>query len=189
LPLLPVVVGGIAAAEALLSLYIGSDFAHEATTVTQLLLLGAFAACIAQVPFTVLQACSRSDLTAKRHAVQLVVYVPAVIGMTWQFGINGTAATWLLWAVSDAMLLFVMVRRSIALVVAPTPWIPVFLGGTVMLALAFMISNTFEGWSAIGAAGSLATLSAIFLWFILSDTEKHALKTIFGRNELPAIQG
>jgi O-antigen/teichoic acid export membrane protein len=189
LPLLPLVIGGVAASEALLSLYIGSDFADEATTVTQLLLLGAFAACIAQVPFTVLQACERSDLTAKRHFVQLVVYVPVVIGMTARFEITGTAVTWLLWAVSDVVLLFVMARRSLNSVIAIAPWFPVSIGGLAMLGLALAISTALEGWSQIAAAAGLTVASAAFLWLILPASEKHLVKALFGRDEVPAMQG
>jgi O-antigen/teichoic acid export membrane protein len=181
LPLLPLVIGGVAASGALLALYVGGDFADEATTVTQLLLLGAFCACIAQVPFTILQACGRSDLTAKRHAAQLVIYVPFVIGMTSWFGIEGAAITWLLWASSDALLLFYMVRRHTDAPPVRRFWLPVFVCGATMLVAAILISTVAQGWSQIAAGGALSLIAAGFLWLSLPEADKQALIALLAR--------
>jgi O-antigen/teichoic acid export membrane protein len=188
LPLMPLVIGGVAASSALLALYVGDDFADEATTVTQLLLLGAFCACVAQVPFTLLQACGRSDLTAKRHAAQLVIYVPLVIVMTSWLGIEGTAITWLLWASSDAVLLFYMVRRYTDVPLVRRFWLPVFICGATMLPAAALVSTVAQGWSQIGAGGALSVTVAGFLWLSLPEADKQAVMALFGRRNTLVIE-
>jgi len=188
LPLLPLVMCGVAASGALLTLYVGSTFADEATTVTQLLLLGTLCACAGQVPFTMLQAHGRSDLTAKRHVVQLIIYIPVVIGLTSWFGIEGTAIAWLLWASSDSVLLFYMAHHYAHAAAAPRSWPSVCICGVVMLVLAILISNVTHGWSQISAGALLGLLGAGYLWFILPEADKQALKSLLGRRRLPAMQ-
>jgi O-antigen/teichoic acid export membrane protein len=184
LPLMPLVMGGVAASKALLSLYIGPDFAREASVVTQLLLLGAFSECVAQVPFTVLQACGRSDLTAKRHMAQLVVYVPVVIGMTSWFGIKGTAITWLAWAISDTALLFYMARRYVGRPAGASLWLSVGLSGLVMLSIAVVISAVTSGWFQITGGVLLCTVGAVALWFSLPGAERQALRALLDRHRV-----
>jgi O-antigen/teichoic acid export membrane protein len=189
LPLLPLVIGGVAASGALLALYVGGDFADEATTVTQLLLLGAFCACVAQVPFTILQAYGRSDLTAKRHAVQLVIYVPLVIGTTSWLGINGTAIAWLLWASSDTLLLFYLVRRHTDAPPVRHFWLPVSICGAAMLAAAVLISAVAQGWSQIAAGAALSAITAGFLWLSLPEADRQAVWALLGRRSTLAVEG
>jgi O-antigen/teichoic acid export membrane protein len=188
LPLIPLVIGAVAASSALLSLYVGHDFADEATTVTQILLLGALCGCIAQVPFTILQACGRSDLTAKRHAVQLVLYIPVVIGMTSWLGIDGTAIAWLLWASSDSLILFYMVRRYTDALPGRQFWFPVSICTATMLAAAALISTVTHGWSQIGAAGALAGVGAGFLWLTLPEADKQAVRALLGRRRTLVVE-
>lgn len=188
LPLMPLVMGGVAASGALLTLYVGEDFAHDATTVTQLLLLGSFSACVGQVPFTMLQASGRSDLTAKRHMAQLIAYAPLVIGMTYWLGIKGTAITWLLWALSDTFLLFYMARRHTHALVFNRLWLLACSCGAAMLAIAVLISTITEGWSQIESAALLSAVGAGFLWLVLPEADKQAVKALLGRRRTLMVQ-
>jgi O-antigen/teichoic acid export membrane protein len=188
LPLMPLIIGGVAASEALLTLYVGGDFARQASVVTQLLLVGAYCACIAHVPFTVLQACGRSDLTAKRHILQLLFYVPFVIGMTSWFGITGTAIAWLVWASSDALLLFYMVRRQIGNHSSNRFWWAVGGCAGTLLGAAVLVSMVTQGWSQIAAGAALFAICSGFLWFLLPKSDKRALKTLLGRQDLVAME-
>jgi O-antigen/teichoic acid export membrane protein len=89
----------------------GSDFARSAAPVAAIIAIGLFANCCAQAPFAWIQAAGRADVTGKLHLLQLVPYVCALLALTYQFGIVGTAVAWSLRALIDCGLLFVASRR------------------------------------------------------------------------------
>jgi O-antigen/teichoic acid export membrane protein len=104
--LLPAAVAGVVLARPLLGLWLGADFARYATRPTQVLLVGMFVNGLAQVPYAVLQAIGRPDLTAKFHMIEFPVYAVALgLGVT-HLGLTGAALAWLLRATLDTTLLF-----------------------------------------------------------------------------------
>jgi O-antigen/teichoic acid export membrane protein len=90
----------------LLDLWLGADFAERATGVLQILALGVLINSMAFVPFSLLQATGRPDLTAKLHLLELPLYA----GLAWiligQMGIVGAALAWTARVSVDAVLLF-----------------------------------------------------------------------------------
>jgi O-antigen/teichoic acid export membrane protein len=99
----------IAFAPQILRLWVGSEVAAHGSRVAQWLALGIFVNSLAQIPFTVLQASGRPDLTAKLHAVELPVYATALWLFTRRLGVEGVAEAWTLRIVIDATMLFVLV--------------------------------------------------------------------------------
>jgi O-antigen/teichoic acid export membrane protein len=63
------------------------------------------------IPYTLLQALGRPDLTARFHLIELPVYVLVLWSMIRTFGIEGAAIAWLIRVALDALLLFAMARR------------------------------------------------------------------------------
>jgi O-antigen/teichoic acid export membrane protein len=78
----------------ILRLWLGADFAAKATQVFQVLALGLFFACVAWVPYTVIQSVGRPDITAKFQLLELPAYVCLAWFLTKQFGIVGAACAW-----------------------------------------------------------------------------------------------
>ena len=93
-------------AHPLLAMWLNADFAGPATPVLQLLLIGILLNSAAHVPYALLQAHGRSDLTAKLHLLELPVFtVLLVVGVHW-FGITGAALAWTLRVALDTALLY-----------------------------------------------------------------------------------
>jgi len=60
---------------------------------------------IASVPFALLQASGRPDITAKLHLCELPLYAAAVYVLTSRLGVLGTALAWSARTSMDALLL------------------------------------------------------------------------------------
>jgi O-antigen/teichoic acid export membrane protein len=93
------------AAKAGLSLWLGSEFSQHSYRVAQIIAIGVFANGIASVPFALIQASGRPDITAKIHLVELPLYAAAVYILTTHWGVIGTAIAWSGRTALDAILL------------------------------------------------------------------------------------
>lgn len=100
--------------QAILSVWLGAAFASQSYRVLEILAIGVAINGLAFIPFALLQATGRPDITAKFHLVELPVYVLFVLVLTRQFGIVGTAVAWFLRVMIDQVLLQYAVRRQLA---------------------------------------------------------------------------
>ena len=82
---------GWLAAPWLLTLWVGADFAAQATQVTQILLLAFGVNALAQIPFTALQAAGRVRGIALLHVAELLPYALALAWAISMWGIAGAA--------------------------------------------------------------------------------------------------
>lgn len=101
----------VAFAHELLDLWLGEEFADAGTFVLQLLAVGVLVNSVAQIPFGLVQAFERPDLTAKLHLAEVPLYISLLIVSVKTFGIDGAALMWLVRAAADAVLLFAMAWR------------------------------------------------------------------------------
>src|SRR5699024_1039353 len=113
LALLPIVIFLILAARPLLYYWLGTEFAEHSTVVLQLLAVGILVNSIASVPYTVLQAIGRPDITAKLHMVELPIYLAMIWFFTQLIGIVGVALAWVVRVVIDGGLLLFFCNRLI----------------------------------------------------------------------------
>lgn len=98
-------------AKQVLDLWLSIEFAEHGTLVLQLLTIGFFFNCLAQIPFALIQSAGRPSLTAKVQLIELPFYLVAVWSMTRSFGIEGTAIAWSVRAIVDALILFRVTRH------------------------------------------------------------------------------
>ncbi len=103
---LPAVLVVAVFAHFLLSVWLNAQFADAATPVLQLLLLGIFLNSAAHLPYALLQAHGRSDLTAKLHLLELPVFAVLLVAGVHRYGITGAALAWTLRVALDAALLY-----------------------------------------------------------------------------------
>jgi O-antigen/teichoic acid export membrane protein len=96
-----------------LSLWIGGDFAQQSSLVLQILAIGVFVNSFAQVPFAIVQATGRPDLTAKLHLLELPLYASLIYVLSKRLGIAGVALAWSLRMVIDTSLLCWLAQRLI----------------------------------------------------------------------------
>jgi O-antigen/teichoic acid export membrane protein len=103
---LPPVLVAAVFAHPLLAWWLNPAFAGPATPVLQLLLVGIFINSLAHVPYALLQAHGRSDLTAKLHVFELPVFAVVLVLSVNAFGITGAALAWMLRVALDTALLY-----------------------------------------------------------------------------------
>lgn len=111
LAMVPFTIGLMALSGDVLSIWLGSEFAQKSSTVMAVLTLGVLINSLAQVPYSLVQASGRPDVTAKFHLLELVPYLALVWWATSNYGILGTAVVWLLRVGVDACLLFWFANR------------------------------------------------------------------------------
>jgi O-antigen/teichoic acid export membrane protein len=89
-----------------LKYWIGAGFAAAAAPVAQILFFGAWINGLAFVPYGMLQAQGRPDITGKLHAAEVIPFVAIVYALTSTYGIVGAAVAWTLRTTADAACLF-----------------------------------------------------------------------------------
>ncbi len=102
-------------AREVMTVWLGADFAARSATVLQILLIGIVANSVAQVPFTLIQATGRADVTAKLHLSEFVPYLVLVYLAIKTWGIEGAAVAWSSRVVVDSGLLFYFARRRVGI--------------------------------------------------------------------------
>lgn len=157
-----------------LNFWIGQEFANNSTVVLQLLAIGVLINSHAQIPFGMIQANGRPDLTAKLHLLELPVYLLVLWGLVNNYGIVGAAVAWLLRVTFDTLILFGMAYRDdlIDSRFEKTPVIMI-IGCLFMLYAGVTISGIIE------KGVFLAIVIAMFImasWlYVLSKNEKKKL--------------
>jgi|CZKH01.1.fsa_nt_gi O-antigen/teichoic acid export membrane protein len=96
-------------AHEILRLWLGPEFAAKGATVLQILAAGALLNSLAFVPFGLLQALGRPDLTAKFHLLELPIYVSLLWFLVRHMGITGAAWSWSIRICLDTALLMLAV--------------------------------------------------------------------------------
>jgi O-antigen/teichoic acid export membrane protein len=111
---LPLAGATVAFAREGLSWWIDPAFATQGATVAKCLGVGVFINAIALVPFTLLQAAGRPDLTAKLHLVELPFYLAALAWLVEALGIIGAAFAWTGRIAVDTVVLLVLSSRMLS---------------------------------------------------------------------------
>jgi O-antigen/teichoic acid export membrane protein len=145
-----------------LKLWIGSDFAHEAHLVAELLLLGTWINGLALVPFTLLQGQNRPDIIAKLHAIEVLPFILLLLLFIQMFGLAGAAIAWCLRVLVDGGLMFCSAgfkARALKDLVAP---------GLAVL-MAFSVAEIIGPDVISALAWSAGILSCLFAWMLNRD--------------------
>ena len=174
--LFPVVLIIVTLAHDGLTLWIGSEFAANSTLVLQLLAVGVFINSLAQVPFGLVQGGGRPDLTAKLHLFELPFYLLILWWLLGTYGIVGVAIAWVIRVTVDALLLFIMARRLLA-VTHSFEQRTVFVVGLVLFVL---VGGAVVPDLAMKALFLLLVLPlfAVSVWFkVLADDEKNMIRS------------
>src|SRR5467141_1091118 len=126
--LFPAVLLTVGLAQNGLTLWLGADFAQHSSRVLQWLAVGVFLNSLAQVPFALVQGVGRPDLTAILHLIELPFYLLALWWLISTYGVEGAAIAWTARVGVDALILFVMAKRSFpgtTLVTGRVAWVSV----------------------------------------------------------------
>jgi O-antigen/teichoic acid export membrane protein len=104
--LLPVTLALALFAEAVLSSWIGPDFAHHSAPLLKLMAAGIFVNCLAHVPLALLQGQGQARAPALLQAAQVLPYVAVLAAATHAFGAIGAACAWAARMVFDTGAMF-----------------------------------------------------------------------------------
>jgi len=94
-----------------LRLWLGDVHAQQMLWTSRLILAGVLVNGFALVPFTLLQAIGRTDITAKLHVVELPLFVVALTALVPAFGVVGASLAWTLRVAFDGICLVFVARK------------------------------------------------------------------------------
>lgn len=93
-----------------LKLWLGVDFARRSAPILRILAVGVFANSLANIPYALLQASGRPDLTAKLHLIEVPFYAGVLYWGIRLRGIEGAALAWTCRLCVEALILFLLSR-------------------------------------------------------------------------------
>jgi len=179
LVMFPIVMVIVALAGEGLTFWLGTEFARQSTMIMQLMAVAIFFTSLGQVPYSLIQGAGRPDITAKLHFVELPFYLVFLWLMIRGFGVKGAAFAWMIRAMVDSTVMYLVARRLLNLSepASSMHWIiyPFISFSMLMSAMFFNISLSLK-------LGFLTTVLFFHLaigWLLLlSRDEKNFLKRI-----------
>lgn len=111
LVMFPVTIVIIALAPEGLTLWLGQDIAEHSAPIMRWLVVGVYLLSMAYLPYTLLQGSGKPELPARRHLLELPLYLVLIWYMTKHFGIIGTAQAWVIRAAVDLILMYALALR------------------------------------------------------------------------------
>jgi O-antigen/teichoic acid export membrane protein len=158
--LFPIVLVLVALAPELLRLWLGAEFAANSAGLLRLFAIGILVNSLATVPFVLLQARDRADVSAKLHLAQMPIYLALAWVMIRLFGLEGAATASLLRGTIGAVILFLIANRLVpGSIRGVRPLLPFVLPVTVALAAV---------WLAPPPLGILVTAPALALFAVVA---------------------
>lgn len=151
-------------ARPIIGLWLGPTFVDKSTVALQVLAVGVFINCFAQVPYAFLQALGRPDAAAKLFLLELPPYVLLSWWMVGRYGIAGAALGWSIRVALEVVLLLWMTRKLVSLsathVFDRGMWAA--LGALSVTAVAAYLTNVFFRGALLAEAGMCALCVAGF---------------------------
>ena len=96
-----------------LELWLGSTFATRSERIVQWLAAGVLISALSKIPYAVVQADGRPDLTALAHLTELPLYLLAAWLLIGAYGAEGAAIAWTLRILLDFTILFYLAVRQL----------------------------------------------------------------------------
>jgi O-antigen/teichoic acid export membrane protein len=179
--LFPILIVLLLFAPEILRLWLGPVFAERSSGVLQMLALGVYINCLAQIAFTLIQGAGRSDVTAMLHIAEIPFYLAAAWLLIRFRGVEGAALAWTLRVTIDAAAMFVVARRVAPMSSAPDhrrAWSLVALG-VVLTVTAVACGSAPLLERAVLAVVSMMTVLG-FAWFgVASVLERQRFRGLF----------
>ena len=91
--------------------WLGEQFSKESSQIVIVICMGLIFHGVAQVPFTLIQAAGRVNLTAKLHVCELIFYVPALLGALHYYGLIGASVVWSLRVFIDFVVMMIFAKN------------------------------------------------------------------------------
>ena len=169
LVLFPVTLVTVALATEGLTLWVGADIARHSAPVLQVFAMAILVNALALVPFTLIQAAGRPDVTAKLHLIELPLHLTALVLLTRRYGIVGAAIASGGRMTLDALLLFIISRRLFDVRAKSGPVFVVGLAAAICLAAFALVPASLVAKSLALAAALLVFLVVALGWLITPE--------------------
>jgi O-antigen/teichoic acid export membrane protein len=157
-----------------LRFWLGDDFARDSAAILRILAIGVFANSLANIPYALLQASGRPDLTAKLHLIELPCYVGLLYGAIRFRGIDGAALAWSCRLCAEGAILFCLARLVAGRSVAPRLAITIAVSATVLLAACLIAGLLVK---IVFLAAALATFGCVIWRWTLHDFQRLRLRS------------
>ncbi|EOG1815088.1 TPA: flippase [Enterobacter hormaechei subsp. steigerwaltii] len=107
----PLCLLGVFFSEKILTLWMGNDYAGLSATILKILLVGFFFNCIAQIPFSSIQAAGHSRITALLHIIEVIPYLILLYTFIHLYGLIGAAFAWSIRTTVDCLVLILLNKK------------------------------------------------------------------------------
>jgi O-antigen/teichoic acid export membrane protein len=142
-----------------LHLWLGTEFARRSGPVLQILAIGVFINSLANVPYALLQASGRPDLTAKLHLIELPCYAGLLYWTIRFHGIEGAAAAWAFRLFGETVILFFLVSLIVKRPLPRRLTISIAAGTAALLLASITTGFVLKLLFMVGFAGIFALLT------------------------------
>jgi O-antigen/teichoic acid export membrane protein len=127
-----------------LKLWLGLDFARRSANILQILAVGVFANSLANIPYALLQASGRPDLTAKLHLIEVPCYIGLLYWGIRLRGIEGAALAWTCRLCVETLILFLLSKFVQNAFLARRLRITLAAGSTALLSACIIVGLLFK---------------------------------------------
>ena len=174
--LFPVILFTVTMSHPGLAIWLGADFAAHGARVLQWLALGVLINSVGHLPYALIQASHRPDITAKLHLVEVPFYLVLLRWLVRVDGVEGAAIVWTLRVAVDTVSLLIITGRIYPLAAPSISGIFVMLFATVATLTAgiFLPSGPTD---IVFLLVTLIGFSAIAWLWLLSSDEKSVLRS------------
>jgi O-antigen/teichoic acid export membrane protein len=157
-----------------LQFWLGAEFARRSAVILQILAIGVFANSLANIPYALLQASGRPDLTAKLHLIEVPCYAGLLYWAIRVRGIEGAAVAWTSRLCTEAAILFLLSRVILRQPLGPRLTITIAAGTTALLAACIIAGSVFKILFLVAALTGFANVT--WCW-ILNDLQRLRLRS------------
>lgn len=166
----------------ILGIWMGKSFAVKGAPTFEILSIAFVISSVAQLPYTVLQAVGRPDLTGRVHLIELPVHFVMTFLLVRAFGLIGAASATLFRILLDATLLYFYSSRELGLKIG-------FLAGSlrrvvlpIFVLLAGVAAVFISHWGLLAKLSVISVSISGYLLLLfklaLDDNEKHIIRNL-----------
>jgi O-antigen/teichoic acid export membrane protein len=157
-----------------LRFWLGADFARRSAAILQILAIGVFVNSLANIPYALLQASGRPDLTAKLHVAEIPFYLAMLYWAIRMRGNEGAAIAWTCRLCAEAAVLFFLSRSILKSSLAPRLMIAIASGTVALLVACIIVEPLLKVLFLIAALAAFGC--ATWSW-ILNDFRRLRLRS------------
>ncbi len=178
----PVIMGLLLIAPEGLDLWLGQEYAEKGSSVMRCLTVGVFLHGLARVPWFMIQAVNKPDISAKIHLLEIPLYFALAWVLIGKMGIMGAAAAWTVRMLFDYIAMFVAAGKFLddAVRVIGKIWIATGLG--VLILLLSIMPDSFALRIGSGLAGVLAFYMVSWLFILTKNDKEELIAFVLRRN-------